>query len=326
MNINVIGAGTWGIVFASYLSNLGYNIKVYHRNSSTSKDLIKNYKHPKLDNYKISNTIRFSSNLNKLNPKYITVIAVSSDGIYEVLKSLDCKNIKYVVLSKGFNLDSRLLPSEILSKKFNININNISILSGPNHAEEIIDNKPTASILASKDLTYCKYLQEIFSSDKLRLYTTTDIIGVQVGAAVKNVIAIAIGVCDGLGLGDNAKASIVSRGMNEIIELKKIYKLSIKTLYGLSGLGDLVGTCYSKHSRNRKLGNLLSKSKTLEESQDIIGMISEGIHTSKVLNSIIAKNKLNMPICNEVYNILFHNTDPSESINKLMLRKLKREN
>ena len=150
--------------------------------------------------------------------------------------------------------------------------------------------------------------------------------GVQVGAAVKNVIAIASGLCVGLELGDNAQAALVSRGMNELATLKNLYNINIKSLYGLSGLGDLIATCYSKHSRNRKLGYLIGKGKTLDESKKEIGMVSEGVNTCKILYDISIKHKLDMPICTEVYNILFSNTNPRESIYNLMTRSLKIEN
>ena len=326
MNLNVIGAGTWGIVFASYLSSKGYNVEVFHRNSKNTKKLLKTKKHPNLNNFILPESLKFNSKLNDLDSNNLTIIAVASHAIYQCVKSIDYKNCKFLLLSKGFDVNSGLLPSEVLTNKFNINIKNIAVLSGPNHAEDILINNPTTSIVSCKDDMFCKKLQTLFSSSTFRIYTNNDIIGVQIGAAIKNVIAIAIGLCDGLNLGDNAKASIVSRGMNEIVELSKIYKIKILTLYGLSGLGDLVGTCYSQHSRNRRLGVLLSKGKSIEESLNIIGMISEGVDTSMILNKIIANNKLDMPICNEIFNILFNNGNPNDSISRLMTRKLKTEN
>ena len=148
----------------------------------------------------------------------------------------------------------------------------------------------------------------------------------QIGGAVKNVIAIASGLCVGLNLGDNTQAALVSRGMNEILNLSVVYNLDKKTLYGLSGLGDLIATCYSHHSRNRRLGILLAKGYSLEESVSEIGMISEGVNTCKILHQISNDNNIEMPICNEIYNILFQNIKPSDSLNKLMTRNLKNEN
>ena len=216
--------------------------------------------------------------------------------------------------------------SDILHNKYNINLNNISVLSGPNHAEEIISGMASATVIASINQNYSKELQSLFSSDTFRVYTSEDIIGVQIGGAVKNVIAIASGLCVGLKLGDNTQAALVSRGMNEILNLSSIYNLDKKTLYGLSGLGDLIATCYSPHSRNRQLGILLAKGKSLDESKSEIGMVSEGINTTKILNKISDKHNIEMPICNEVNKILFNNSDPKESLYKLMTRSLKDEN
>ncbi len=326
MTINIFGAGTWGIVIATYLSRNGHDVLVYHRNSQKTKNLIKSYKHPNLLKYKIPKTIQFTNNINELDSNNLNILAVPTHALSECLSKIEDKNSKFLILSKGFDLDSGLLPSELLTYKFNISINNIAVLSGPNHAEEIVQHKPTATIISSIDSVFSKELQLLFTSEILRVYTTSDIIGVQIGAAVKNIIAIASGLCVGFKLGDNALASLVSRGMNEIIELSKVYKIKIITLYGLSGLGDLVGTCYSIHSRNRKLGILLSEGKTLIEAKKIIEMVSEGVNTSKILNTIICEHHLEMPICSEVFNILFNNVEPSKSINNLMQRKLKNEN
>jgi len=230
-----------------------------------------------------------------------------------------------LILSKGYDNATGLLPSQLLADKLDIDINNIAVLSGPNHAEEIIDNKSAATVICSVNNTFAKELQILFSSETLRVYTTDDIIGVQLGGAVKNVIAIASGICTGLNLGDNTQAALVSRGMNEMLELSKIYDIRNNTLYGLSGIGDLVGTCYSKYSRNRQLGILISEGKNLNESKDLIGMVSEGVNTTKILNNIIINNNLEMPICSEVYNILFNNAEPKTSLIKLMSRSLKVE-
>ena len=326
MKINVYGSGTWGIVVSTYLSKNNHDVLVYHRSSKRSKDLIKSYIHPNIPFHNIPKTIRFTSDLKDFDFTHLNILAIPSDAITDCMGKIKNKNAKFLILSKGFDPDTGLLPSEILSLKFKVNIKNIAVLSGPNHAEEIVQNKPTASIIASSNDSFSSELQSLLSSKTFRVYTSNDIIGVQVGAAVKNVIAIASGLCVGLNLGDNAQASLVSRGMNEILELSKVYNLQNSTLYGLSGLGDLVGTCYSLHSRNRNLGILLSKGKTLSEAKNIIGMVVEGINTSKILNNIIISNKLEMPICNEVFNILFNGAEPRKSLYNLMQRRLRREN
>ena len=165
----------------------------------------------------------------------------------------------------------------------------------------------------------------MFSSKTFRIYTSNDIYGVQIGGSIKNVIAIASGICVGLELGDNTQAALVSRGMNEIFQLKKKYNINKETLYGLSGLGDLIATCYSKYSRNRTLGILIGKGYTLKDAVDKVGMICEGVNTVKILHTIIKKEKLRMPICKEVYKILYNSYDPKNSLKSLMTRSLKDE-
>ena len=325
MNINILGAGTWGIALASLLSRNDHNVNVWTRNSKTSDYLNQKKIYPKLFNYKIPLNVSFTSNISTIDLNYLTIIAIPSHAISEVLEQFNINNNKFLIASKGFDLETSHLPSELLTKKFNISKKNIAILSGPNHAEEIVLNKASATVIASNNNSFSKGLQQLISNKSFRVYTSKDIIGVQVGGAVKNIIAIASGLCVGLKLGDNAQAALVSRGMNEIATLSEIYNLNIKTLYGLSGLGDLVATCYSSYSRNRKLGELLAKGNTLINANKKIGMVSEGVNSCKILNNILLNKKVNMPICNEVYNILYKNHDPKISLDKLMTRKLKSE-
>ena len=326
MNINIIGAGTWGIALGVYLSNLGHKITIYYRESKHAIKLASTYKHLKLPDLKIPNDITFRLIDNDLNINDLTFIAIPTHEIIESLKKININNSDFVILSKGFDLNTGLLPVENLKDNINIESNKIAVLSGPNHAEEIANSKPTATTVASLDNTFNKKLQLLLSSNTFRVYTSNDIVGVQLGGAVKNVIAIAAGICSGLKLGDNALASLITRGMNELLELSSLFDVKVKTLYGLSGLGDLIGTCYSDHSRNRKLGILLSKGNTLLNAQHSIGMAIEGVNSTILINDLILKNNLQMPICTEVYSILFNDANPGESFKKLMIRDLKNEN
>ena len=328
MKINILGAGTWGTTLGCLLQeqNPDNNITIWQRDSFKSNAISKNRLHPYLKDYKISEKINFTSNSDDLDFNVSTVIAVPSSSISDVLSKCSLKDGKYIIASKGFDINTGFLSSDLLESNFNIKSENIAVLSGPNHAEEIILGKASAAVIASKNLDYSKELQNLFSSDVFRVYTSDDITGVQIGAAVKNVIAIASGLCVGLKLGDNAQAALVSRGMNEMMSLDSIYSMNARTLYGLSGLGDLIATCYSKHSRNRQLGILIAKGCSLEESINKIGMISEGINTCKILYDISNKNKLDMPICSEIHKILFDGCNPKKSLHQLMTRSLKIEN
>jgi len=325
MNFNIIGAGTWGITFANLIILNGHKVKVLHRNSSKAKSLIKNSMHPDLPRSFISNEIQYTDKFRDLNSDDITLIAIPSNSILDFISVNNLEDFKLVLLSKGLDNKTQLLISELLINTFNYKESNIAVLSGPNHAEEIINERPTASTVASKNKKYRDDLRDYFSNDSFRLYTSNDIIGVQIGGAVKNVIAIASGICHGLKLGDNAHASLVTRGLYEIMQLSKIFKFKNNTIYGLSGLGDLVCTCYSPFSRNRRFGELLSSGKNVEDSKKIIGMISEGINTSRILHDIIKDNNLDMPICKEIYNIIYLNHEPKKSMMNLMNRPLKDE-
>jgi len=325
MKISIIGAGTWGIVVATSLSKKNHRITVYHRNSDTSKRLESDNKHPHLPEKNISSNLIYSLDIKLAKESDLCVLAVPTHSLTDILHELNDTNLKYLILSKGFDINTGLLPTELLNQKFNIDMNNIAVLSGPNHAEEIIDDKSAATVISSTNEHYAKELQTLFASKTFRVYTSNDILGVQIGGSIKNVIAIASGICAGLNLGDNAQAALVSRGLNEMIEISKVYDFNNTTLFGLSGFGDLVGTCYSKHSRNRQLGVLIGQGKNLNEAIDMIGMVSEGVNTTKILNTTIKDNNLEMPICMEIYNILFNNSDPKESIHNLMTRKLTKE-
>ena len=326
MIINVIGSGTWGTTIAQHLSNNGYDVVLYYRNSRNSKKLVNDYIHPNLSHYRLSDKISFSLNLSEIKDDSLNIIAVPSNALSDIFEKDFNTNGKFLILSKGFDINTGLLPTELLQNKFNINPNNLAVLSGPNHAEEIINNMPCATTIASKNLSYCLDLQKIISSNVFRVYTSDDVIGVQVGGAIKNTIAIASGLCAGLKLGDNILAALVSRGMNEIISLVKIYDMELKTLSGLSGLGDLIATCYSKHSRNRQLGFLIGKGMSLQDAKNKIGMVSEGVNTTKILEDISKKNNIELPICNKVYEILYECADPKKSFEELMSRSLKKEN
>jgi len=325
MKINLIGGGTWGTTLACLLSKKA-DIFIWQRSIEKTAELAKTKQHPNLKDFTIPNNISFTSSLDTVDFNDLTILSVPSHAVFDILSQSDLKNGKYLIASKGFDLNSSTLISEVMESSFNINPKNIAVLSGPNHAEEIISKMASATVIASTNKAYAKELQSLFSSDKFRVYTSDDIIGVQIGGAVKNIIAIASGLCVGLKLGDNTQAALVSRGMNEILSLSAIYDLNHKTLYGLSGLGDLIATCYSPHSRNRQLGVLIAKGYSLEDAKKEIGMVSEGVNACKILKNISDKHNLEMPICRQVYKILFKTLDPRHSLNKLMTRNLKDEN
>ena len=327
MIVNIIGAGTWGVTLAYILNKNFIKTNVYCRNINTFNYINNNNFHPNLDKFKIPDNVNFTNSYDDLNFQELTIIATSSSQVLSVLEKIKSTNkIKILIASKGFDLKMKDLITNLLIDKYKISPSRIAVLSGPNHAEEIIKDKPTASVVASTNSEYAKSLQKLLSNSSFRVYTSNDINGVQVGGAVKNIIAIAAGVCEGLNYGDNIRATLVSRGMREIYTFGNIFTANKDTLYGLSGLGDLICTCYSKHSRNRQLGYYLGKGYELQDSISKINMVVEGINAAKVIHHIKSTKKLVMPICSEIYDILYKSKDPKESINALMNRELIDEN
>ena len=325
MTVNVFGAGTWGIAFSTYLSNINIKVNLYCRNLNIRTQIQKHRKYLKFSNYKVPDNINSVNSINTIDLNHLNILAVPTKSIPNVMEQIYNKDSQYLILSKGFHPELKLLSYEIISQKFNVDIKNIAVLSGPNHAEEVVNLKPTAAIVASTDSFLSERIQKYFSSDKFRVYLSDDLAGVQVLSSVKNIIAIASGICEGLDLGDNAQAALITRGLNEMKELQNVYNFKLSTLYGLAGLGDLLCTCYSNFSRNKNIGLAIANNRSVDDACKDIDMVAEGIYTSKVVYEIINQFSLNMPICKEVYNILYLNANPKISINKLMNRDLKKE-
>ena len=215
--------------------------------------------------------------------------------------------------------------SEVILEVSGIDKKNIVSLYGPSHAEEVLKGFPTTLVSASIDDKTSILIQDVFSSDVLRIYTNNDLKGVELGGSLKNVIAIATGICDGIGFGDNTKAALLTRGMAEITRLGTSMGAKESTFSGLSGIGDLIVTCLSRYSRNRRVGQLIGEGNTLDEILSNMRMVAEGVETAKSLHQLLDKYEVEMPIAEGIYQILFHNADPKKSVAKLMTRDLSRE-
>jgi glycerol-3-phosphate dehydrogenase (NAD(P)+) len=325
MTVNVFGGGTWGIAFSNYLTSINIKVDLYCRSLDTIKQIQINKTYPKFSNFKAPDEINFINSINDMNLDHLNILAVPTKSIPSIMKQIHRKDSRYLILSKGFHPKLKLLSYEIINQKFNIDMKNIAVLSGPNHAEEVVNLKPTAAVVTSTDLSLSEKIQKYLSSVNFRIYLSDDLVGVQVLSSVKNIIAIASGICEGLDLGDNAQAALITRGLNEMKELKSVYDFKLSTLYGMAGLGDLLCTCYSNFSRNKNIGLALAQNKSLDEACKNIDMVAEGVHSSKVVYDIINEFNLEMPICREVYNIIYLNASPELSIKKLMNRELKKE-
>jgi len=324
MKVTILGAGSWGIALAEVLAENGIHVSVWHYKNEFIESLSSSRFHPNLD-FKISKKINFIFNSADIKSESVILICLPSQSIRENLYSLKLKNKYYINASKGIEVSSGKLITQIIKETTLAEDSSIACLSGPSHAEELIEKIPTVLSVASKDLGFAKSIQTTFSNSFLRLYQSDSIEAMQVGGAVKNIISIASGISDGLGYGDNTLAALVTRGIQEIIRFSKVYTHDTHSLLGISGIGDLIVTATSKHSRNKALGVALGKGVSLSRALDDMQMIVEGVETTRSVYSISKKNNISMPICKEVYNILFNEKNPEKAIKDLMSRELKPE-
>ena len=254
-------------------------------------------------------------------------IAVPTNSIRDALNQVSLSQDTPVIsLSKGIERNTHNYPSEIILNSTNLLKSSICSLSGPSHAEEVSSRIPTAVVIAGTNVTLNKKVQELMSCSTFRVYSNTDLKGVEIAGALKNVISIASGICIGLQFGDNTIAALITRGLNEIVRLGNIYDADMSTFYGLAGIGDLSVTAFSQYSRNRKFGIDIGRGVSPEESIESMGMVVEGYYTIDALHEIIVANNLEMPISNSIYEILYNNLSPKQAIMELMNRTLTHEN
>ena len=322
--ITVLGAGSWGGTIAEHLAQLGHNVTVWHRNDEELKQMSEKRTHPFLDDLQFSRSIRFVESMNDLKQPELVVLGIPSHGVRDVMNSLPnfLQDSVYVNLAKGIENDSLKRMSEIVMECGGIDGKNVVTLSGPSHAEEVAKGLPTTLVAGSSDPEIASMVQQVFSSNTLRVYINSDIIGVELGGSVKNVIALAAGVCDGIGFGDNTKAALITRGIVEITRLGISIGGKAETFAGLSGIGDLIATCLSRHSRNRYVGEQIGRGRSLEEILDEMTMVAEGVKTSSSVKMLSEKQSVEMPICDAVYESLYEGLDPKEAVNRLMTREL----
>ncbi len=322
--IAVLGAGSWGGTIAEHLAQQGHNVTVWHRNEEELKQMSEKRTHPFLDDLQFSRSIRFVESMNDLKQPELVVLGIPSHGVRDVMNSLPnlLQDSVYVNLAKGIENDSLKRMSEIVMECGGIDGKNVVTLSGPSHAEEVAKGLPTTLVAGSSDPEIASMVQQVFSSNTLRVYINSDIIGVELGGSVKNVIALAAGVCDGIGFGDNTKAALITRGIVEITRLGISIGGKAETFAGLSGIGDLIATCLSRHSRNRYVGEQIGRGRSLEEILDEMTMVVEGVKTSTSVKVLSEKQSVEMPICDAVYESLYEGLDPKEAVNRLMTREL----
>ena len=326
MKIGVIGAGTWGTALSQVLAENGNDVHLWHHRDSVANNLQISRQHKNLPLSALHSSIIVTSQLSALPVDSPILIAIPTHSFHSVLPRLSGLNPPMVICaSKGIENETGLLMSDLISQSMGIPKDKIVALSGPSHAEEVYNKVPTAVVSASTSILLSREVQKLFSNAYFRVYSSSDIIGAEVGGAVKNVISISAGICQGLQLGDNTMAALLTRGLQEIIRLGEHYGAEPSTFSGLSGIGDLMVTAFSKHSRNRHVGIMLGEGKTLSEILSEMDMVAEGINTTKAINRIAKEYNLSMPICEETYNILFEGKSPNIAITELMHRDLVNE-
>jgi len=330
MNVSVLGAGSWGTALAIILANNGHQVTMWEYNKHYVKDLKKHYENKVfLPGIKIPTEIEITNSLkDAATERHMIVIAIPTQFVRSVLKQMkkfSFKNTTFVSVSKGIEKGTLLTVNHIIADELNVDDDAIGVLSGPSHAEEVSRKIPTAVVAASSSLETATEIQSAFVNSYFRVYSSTDVVGVELGGALKNVIAVGAGIIDGAKFGDNTKAAIMTRGIAEISRLGVELGAKPETFSGLSGMGDLIVTCMSRHSRNRYVGEQIGMGKKLPEVLKSMTMVAEGVETCKSVHQLAAKHQIDVPIANAVYNILFNEKDPIKVTNDLMSRGMKAE-
>lgn len=325
MKIMVLGSGGWGTALSNVLSSNGHEVVLWSYLAEECENLKKGRKNPLLPGAEIASNILLVNDLAAAKCADMLVFATPSFAVRTtaeaVKKHLQPKTI-LVSVTKGIEAGSSLRMSEVISE---VTGRQTAVLSGPTHAEEVACGIPTGCVASCKDRTVAELVQDVFMNDKFRIYSTDDVVGVELGAALKNVIALCAGISDGMGCGDNTKALLMTRGLTEIARLGVALGGRKETFAGLTGIGDLIVTCTSMHSRNRRAGILIGEGKSPEEAMREVGAVVEGYFAAKSAWELAKKTGVDMPITQHAYSVLYENMDPSLALDILMTRTKQRE-
>lgn len=325
-NVCVIGSGSWGCALAIHAANMGHNVKIWSFDKEEA-DIINNEKKCKfLPMANIPENIYCTTNIQEAVEETDVILHVTPSKFFrDTLKKYKQYITKQplIICSKGFEYSTLSTLSDVAYEE----VPNVKIaaFSGPSHAEEVCIGVPTAMVIASKYREVQYLIQDMFMNEKMRIYTSNDIQGVELGGALKNIIAFCAGIMAELKLGDNTFAALISRGLTEISRLGVAIGADYDTFYGLSGLGDLIVTCLSEHSRNRKAGRCIGRGLSVEETKREVGMTIESFENIEMAYKLSKKYNIEMPIVNTVYEVLYNNLTPQDAINKLMTREKKSE-
>lgn len=326
--ISIISAGSWGTALALLLYNNGHQVTVCSENEEEIRMLQEKREHlTKLPGVPLPEKMEFTTDMERaLSDRDLLVMAKASPYVRSTsrrIAPLIREGQLIVNVAKGIEADTLMTMSDIISEE--IPLANVAVLSGPSHAEEVGRGLPTTIVTGAGDRDTALYVQNIFMNPVFRVYTSPDILGIELGSSLKNVIALAAGIADGLGYGDNTKAALITRGIAEITRLGIAMGARAETFYGLSGIGDLIVTCASVHSRNRKAGYLIGKGYTMQEAMDEVKMIVEGVHSARAGLELSEKYGIETPIIQAVGEVLFDDKSPRLAVDELMQRVKKDE-
>ena len=328
-NVGIIGAGSWGTALSVLLHDNGHSVTVWSIDESEVKMLDEKREHLlKLPGVKLPDDMVFTGDMERaVQGKDFLVLAVPSvytRGTARSMKPYVADGQIIVDVAKGIEESTLKTLSQQIGEE--IPQADVAVLSGPSHAEEVGRKLPTTCVIGAKTRKTAEYLQSMFISKVFRVYTSPDILGIELGGSLKNVIALAAGIADGLGYGDNTKAALITRGIAEIARLGVKMGGKIESFVGLTGIGDLIVTCASVHSRNRKAGYLIGQGKSMKEAMDEVKMVVEGVYSAKAAVKLAEQYNVSMPIVEEVNAVLFDGKDPAKAVDDLMQRESKSEN
>lgn len=324
--VALLGAGSWGTALALVLADNNHTVQLWsHRKDQVTEINDTHTNERYLPGVSLStNIIGFDDIREAVQDVEIIILAVPTKAIRQVVKEVSAyvsKSVVFVHVSKGIEPDSLKRITEMIEEEYTgDNSADVVVLSGPSHAEEVVLRHPTTVTVSSKDMKAAEKVQDLFMNQSFRVYTNPDLIGVEIGGALKNIIALAAGITDGLGYGDNAKAALITRGLAEIARLGTRMGANPLTFSGLTGIGDLIVTCTSVHSRNWRAGNMLGKGMPLEEVLSQMGMVVEGVRTTKAAHQLAKEYDVNMPITNALHSVLFEGVSAKEAVDTLMGR------
>ena len=331
-SLTLIGAGSWGTALAAHLGQSGRDVTLWARRPEAAAQIASTRRNERyLPGVDLPDRVTVTSDLDAAaDASDVWAIAVPSQNLRSVAKQLQPRirpDLTVVSLAKGIENHTLLTMSQVLTQVLDpFPADRIGVLYGPSHAEEVAEGRPTTVVSAAHSEETARRVQDLFMTDRLRVYLNTDVIGVEIAGSAKNVLAIAAGIGDGVGYGDNAKAALITRGIAEIRRLGLAMGAEPQTFSGLAGIGDLIVTCTSAHSRNRRLGEEIGKGRSFDEVVDRMDMVAEGVRTTQSIHDLAQRHAVEMPITEAVYGILFEDEDPERWVEELMTRSAKREN